>query len=136
MTSADLLIVAIWLATIALMVWLAWEPWRRTRRMIGLEVPGDESGRVRGPMFVFAPAVVLAAAPFAAQLARRPGVNVWLHPHLLMPIGLFVLAGFVGVQLTLRQTFLRLAEQRAVEREQRRALFDRGGPKRARRPPI
>jgi hypothetical protein len=137
MTRADLIPIALWLATIALMIGIAWEPWQRTRRMTGLELPGDVSGRVHSPLFVFAPVVAVTAMPFMAQLAPRPGVNVWLHPHLLMPFGAIIpLVVFVAAQMGLRTTFLHLAQRLEAEREQRLAVFDKASARSARKPRV
>lgn len=130
----DWLMIGVWVATILLLVWLAWEPWLQTRRMVGIELPGDS--RVRSPLFVFAPAVGLALIPFLAQLAPRPGVNAWLHPHLLMPVGWFFLAGFVVLQVGLRRAFLRVAQRRREELESGRKVFEQSAARSARTPRV
>jgi heme exporter protein D len=107
MTSADRLAIGLWIAAIVVMLWLAWEPWRQTRRQTSVDLSDDAIGRPVSPLYVFTLPAVTAAAPFVALAITQPGPeNVWRHPHLLLPLGAIELVFLVVFQAYFRRQIL------------------------------
>jgi hypothetical protein len=97
-----------WAAALALMLVLAWEPWRRLRRL-GLETasPGA-AGRVTSPGFVFVLPLLLAAAPVAVAVILHLGLtDEGRELHLLAPGVAFALGAAVAVQALLCRRAMR-----------------------------
>jgi hypothetical protein len=121
MSAEDAPAVVVWLVAIALMIWIGWRPWRETRNQLAVDIPGE---RPQTPVAVFVPPLIALVGPFFAQIVRHGGVNVWRHPHLLMPFGLIQLGALVVIQVMLRKQFLKAAETRRREIAERRKFFD------------
>jgi len=122
MAREDWPMIGLWLATIVLLVAMAWEPWRQTRGRSTIDLSNEVEGRPVPPFQIFLLPALLTAAPFVAPLIRHaasevPGfVSPWRHPHMLWPVGLLPLGGFVAVQLVMRRQFLSAARRRREER--------------------
>jgi hypothetical protein len=127
MTTGDLIVVGVWLAEIALLIGLAWTPYRLTRNRLSVDMEGV-NGQAASPLYVFLPPVVLAVGPFVAQIVKHDGVNVWLHPALSMRGTAFMLVGFLVIQLVLRTAFLRAARRVEADRVRRLEAVGLDGP--------
>lgn len=107
MLPMDWLVVALWGAAVAAMLWLAWEPWRQTRRQMAIDLSDDAIGRSVSPFYIFILPAVVAVGPFFAQIVGHPGRhNVWRTPHLLLPGAVIQLALLVALQAYLRSRIL------------------------------
>ncbi len=127
MTAGDLVVVGVWLAEIALLIGIAWKPYRLSRNRLSVDMEGG-NGQAVSPLYIFLPPLVLAAGPFVAQLAKHDGVNVWLHPALMMPLLAIHLTGFLVFQLILRTAFLRAARKAEADRARRLKALGLDGP--------
>jgi hypothetical protein len=127
MTADDLIVVGVWLAEIALLIVLALKPYRFTRNRLSVDAEGL-NGQAVSPLYVFLPPLVLGFGPFVAQMAKHDGVNVWLHPALMMPFLAVPLGGLLVFQLILRAAFLRTARKAEKDRARRREAIGLDGP--------
>jgi len=122
MTSGDWLMIACWLATVIVLIAIAWEPWRQTRNMTAVDLSDEIEGRAVSPFQIFLLPAVFGLAPFVAQLvphhrSDEPAiVSPWRHPHLFWPLGLVFLGGGVVLQVLMRVYFLRAARRRRKAR--------------------
>jgi hypothetical protein len=135
MGAADWLVVGLWLAAIAFMVVMAWEPWRETRRQQSIDLSDEFVGRAVTPRYVFILPAFVAIAPFVAQLVPPTGtVNLWRHPHLLSPAGPLALIVLVAIQAVLCRSVLRAVRRQREAHERTRQTLLSAGRKSVRRP--
>ena len=126
MLPLDGLVVGLWITAIALMLWLAWEPWRQTRRQLSVDLSDDAVGRAVSPFHIFVLPALVAGGPFFAQVVRHDGVNVWRHPHLLFPMAAVQLAVLVALQAYLRARVLAQVRKHREARAQAAATLNAG----------
>lgn len=135
MGPADWLVIVLWLAAIAFMVIMAWEPWRETRGHGAVDLSDDLVGRAVSPGYVFILPLLVAAAPFLAGVVPHGvGADAWRHPHRFAPMGPLALILIVAFQAYLCTRVLRSARLRRGALAEKRETFAKGAAKSVRRP--
>lgn len=116
MLPMDFVTIGLWIVAIAIMLWLAWEPWRQTRSMLSVDLSDGMAGRPVSPLHVFLLPLMVAVGPFFAQNVGHPGPNVWRTPHVLLPTAAVELAVLVVGQFFLRRNILAVVRKRRTAR--------------------